>query len=101
MLYSLEAYVSIFAADVATLRPLFSYRSKKPSRNVDKFSDGKTPLKYTKFSTNTIRLETWPGFNDTTTSNDIEANTDRVRDDEVSLEHMGGIRRVVDVHVSA
>ena len=101
MLHSLEAYVSIVAADIATLRPLFSYRSQKPSRNVDNFSDGKTPLKYTKFSNNTISLETWPGFDSTTTSNNIEAITDRVRDDEVSLEHMGGIRRVMDVHVSA
>lgn len=97
----LEVYISIIAANVATLRPLIPHKSRNPTRNANNFSESKTRLKYTKFSTNSNGLDTWPGFGTATTSYNTEATTDRVRDDEVSLEHMGGIRRVMDVHVSA
>lgn len=98
----LETYIAIIAANIATLRPLFTRKSGKPTGNANHFSDSKTRLKYTKFSTKSNGMDKWPGdgFDTTATSYDSKATADRVRHDEISLEHMGGIRRVMDVDVS-
>ena len=99
-LHSLESYVTIIAANIATLRPLFTHRFKKSAGTGKHSSESKTRLKYIKFPTNSNDLDRWPGFGTTGTSYDSKATAGRVCDNEVSLEHMDGIKRVVDVDVS-
>ena len=92
---SLEAYVSIIVANIPTLRPLFTQRSKKPPPKFNQFNDSEARLKYTKFSGNPYGLDQYSA-----NSYNTEATAERVRDIDSSLEHEGGIRRVVDVKVS-
>lgn len=57
---------------------------------------------YTKVSKNPYGMDKWPGEGyDTTVTNHLSNPTaDPVRDDEISLEQAGGIRTVMDVHLS-
>ena len=52
-------------------------------------------MKYAKFSETSTGLDQYGGACYTT-----ETTTDRSREADISLEQMGGIRRVVDVKVS-
>ena len=92
--------MTIIAANIATLRPLFTHKFKASAGNVKHSSERKARLKYTKFSTNSNDLDRWPGFGTTGASYNTKATADRHGDNEVSLEHMDGIKRVVDVDVS-
>lgn len=82
-------------ANIPTLRPLFTHKSKKPSPNLNQFSSSEARLKYTKFSGKSYGLDQYNA-----TSFNTEATADQERDAGSSLEREGGIRKVVDVKVS-
>ena len=92
---SLEVYVSIIVANIPTIRPLFTRKFRKPAKDLNQFGSSEARLKYSKFSGASDGLDPYSAGSYTT-----ETTTTRSRDGEVSLEQMGGIKKVVDVKVS-
>lgn len=92
---SLEVYVSIIVANIPTLRPLFTQKSWKSGPKPDNYSSSEARLRYTKVSGDSRGLYPY-----NTPSYSTEATTERTGNTNISLERIGGIRRVVDVKVS-
>ncbi|KAL6716583.1 hypothetical protein ACLMJK_006150 [Lecanora helva] len=92
-----EAEVAICAACIATLRPLFSRESGKSKRGA--LSKRST---YTQYSGTSQSLTKWPGARakETSGSQSTTVTSAPGQDEEVALEKLYGIKRVVDIDVT-
>ncbi len=99
---STEVEIAVCVACIATLRPLFTRKAMKQSRQKPILNESQTQLNYIKFSNDPRRHDKWTGQNldGTGASYSTKASGDNAHGDALQMENIAGIRRVIDVDVT-